>query len=359
MRGRLRDRVEADAARLLRERVERLRRSLDGALADLSAPPEFPLSPGDWGAAEGTAHLQTVRDAVEAIARGASQREILTALLDGAAAFYPRTALFIARGPTLSGWAGLGFLGEGGVRSEDLSRAAFPLSGSHLLAQAAQRHTMVRAGAEGPGAELEAALGKVRPGGACASPLLVRGRTVAVLYGDTGSSEGETSTEGLAFDLLTRVAGLAMERIAAARRPHPPGPAEETGGAAGPRPAAPHPSTPSPLDEAEMLAILGDLDQQGRRTASDDGLSDEERRRLADARRFAHLLVSEIMLYNEQAVIQGRKHRDLMQRLQKEIDRSRQAYRARVSGLVSRTPDFFEEELVRQLAQGDPRLLRN
>ena len=54
-----------------------------------------------------------------------------------------------------------------------------------------------------------------------------------------------------------------------------------------------------------------------RRDGGDSGLSDEERRRHADARRFARLLVSEILLYNEEAVMQGRRHRDLGRRLEK------------------------------------------
>ena len=360
MSGPLRTRVEAEAARIMRERVDRLRRALEGSLEDLAAPVELPLTPGEWGSVEGAARLEPLRDAAEAIARGASQREILRALLDGAAAFYPRAALFIARGATLTGWAGLGFLGEGGLRSEDLPRIGLPISGTHLLAQAAQRRMTVQAGTEGPGAEVVAALGEEHPADACAAPLLVRGRPVAILYGDTGSSGTATSTDPIAFDLLARIAGLAMDRIAAARRGRPAGVADESASAAA-RPSSEDPpaTTPPPIDQAEMLAILGDLEHQARRPAADDGLTDEDRRTFSDARRFAHLLVSEIMLYNEQAVILGRKHRDLMQRLHKEIDRSRQAYEARVAGIASRAPDFFQEELIRQLARGDPHLLEN
>src|SRR5438128_4845670 len=80
MNGRLRDRVEAEAQRLLRDRVARLRQALEGALGALAEPIKFPLTPGEWGAAEGAAQLQSVRDAADAIARAGSQREILTAL---------------------------------------------------------------------------------------------------------------------------------------------------------------------------------------------------------------------------------------------------------------------------------------
>jgi hypothetical protein len=105
-----------------------------------------------------------------------------------------------------------------------------------------------------------------------------------------------------------------------------------------------------------VQALLADLDAPPRRGGSDGGLSDEERRRHADARRFARLLVSEILLYNEEAVVQGRRHRDLGRRLEKEIDRSRQAYEARFPRAVYGA-DYFAEEIVRTIAQGDRSLI--
>ena len=123
MGGHLKDRVEAEANRHVRERVERLRQAFEEALSAASEPMRFPLTPGEWGAASGAAQLHVIRDAVDSIARHESQREILSALLDAAAAIYPRTALFIVKGSTLTGWAGLGFLGEGGFKSENVSRS--------------------------------------------------------------------------------------------------------------------------------------------------------------------------------------------------------------------------------------------
>lgn len=363
MSGRLRDRVEAEAQRLLRERVARLKQALEEALGTLAQPMRLPLAPGDWGAAEGPAQLQAVRDATEAMARGASQREILTAVLDAAAAFYPRAAIFIAKGQSLNGWAGLGFLGEGGFSSGDLPRVTLPASGSHLLARALGQRSTAHAGAEGPGREIVEALGGVAPGQASAAPFLVRGRPVAVLYADGGSDSGPAG-HGLPLDVLARIAGLAMERLAAAaegRRGTVSRGTSESGAdparAATGRTGPSRPASVTPPEEAEVQALLSDLDGVPRREAGDGGLSDEDRRRHADARRFAHLLVSELLLYNEEAVVLGRKNRDLQERLRKEIDRSRQAYLARAAGLARRGPDYFQEELVRQLAQGDPDVL--
>jgi hypothetical protein len=84
-----------------------------------------------------------------------------------------------------------------------------------------------------------------------------------------------------------------------------------------------------------------------------DVASEEERRLHNDARRFARLLVSEIKLYNEQKVVDGRSHNDLYPRLREYIDRSREMYDKRVKPEVAQRYDYFHHELVKTLAEGD------
>jgi hypothetical protein len=81
---------------------------------------------------------------------------------------------------------------------------------------------------------------------------------------------------------------------------------------------------------------------------------DEEEKLHNDARRFARLLVSEIKLYNEQKVAEGRRNNDLYDRLKEDIDRSRQMYEKRVTPTVAARFDYFYDELVNTLAEGDP-----
>jgi len=75
------------------------------------------------------------------------------------------------------------------------------------------------------------------------------------------------------------------------------------------------------------------------------------------ARRYARLLVSEIKLYHEAAVIAGRRERDLATRLATEIARARVLYEQRVAASVREGTDYFQAELVRTLANGDANLL--
>jgi hypothetical protein len=83
-------------------------------------------------------------------------------------------------------------------------------------------------------------------------------------------------------------------------------------------------------------------------------VSDDEKPLHNDARRFARLLVSEIKLYNEPKVREGRSQGDIYDRLKDDIDRSREMYNKRVAPPVAQSYDYFHHELVNTLAEGDP-----
>lgn len=86
-------------------------------------------------------------------------------------------------------------------------------------------------------------------------------------------------------------------------------------------------------------------------------VTEEERPMHNDARLFARLLVSEIKLYNQQKVNEGRETGDLYDRLREAIDRSREMYEKRVHAPVAQKFDYFHYELVNSLSEGKPELL--
>jgi hypothetical protein len=126
--------------------------------------------------------------------------------------------------------------------------------------------------------------------------------------------------------------------------------------------AAPPPPPPGPAQTVRIAAFGGEVqppqDVQGPGWAfatariSTSGVDEHE-----EARRLARLLVSEIKLYNEEQVEEGRRNRDLYERLKDDIDRSRQMYEERVDQRILNTTDYFYQELVRILAAGDSRAL--
>jgi hypothetical protein len=91
--------------------------------------------------------------------------------------------------------------------------------------------------------------------------------------------------------------------------------------------------------------------------ASRTAVSPSEEAQHEEARRLARLLVSEIKLYNEEQVEEGRRRKDVYERLKEDIDRSRQMYEERVEPRILKSTDYFYQELVRILAAGDAKAL--
>jgi hypothetical protein len=153
-------------------------------------------------------------------------------------------------------------------------------------------------------------------------PLTVGGATVALLFVEPRTPNA---------DLLARYAARCLEVMTAFK----------TARALSP-PAADNPDRGVRTAGSEVAA-RADSDQ---RTEED-----------TSARRYARLLVSEIRLYHETAVIDGRRDRDLAVRLGGEIARARVMYEQRVPPSVRGRADYFHDELVQTLADGDSSLL--
>jgi hypothetical protein len=129
-----------------------------------------------------------------------------------------------------------------------------------------------------------------------------------------------------------------------------------------PTPRAPAPVTPPPTIPAvpsglkppppaaptEVRPISGFIP----RSRLAPGAADTPQRQREDARRLARLLVSEIKLYNEKKVDEGRAANDLYSRLKDDIERSRQVFEERTPEVIRHEADLFHEELVRILADG-------
>lgn len=381
---------EAKANKELAERVSRLRKVLDAGLEALASPLSFEARP--VGATEAGAGLAPVLRFLEVTRSAGSQKEILGALLDVAACCYPRAVLFILRSGALVAWDTRDTRGAGESRVGNVAHMTIPAQGEHLPALALASGTLVSGGAGGPGFLLTELLGGIVPARSAAVPLVVRGRPVAVLYGDSGA-DGPSESEAL-FAMLGPIGSLGIEALGSARRGRGAGssrsvvdrvagshatdgeqaaasvpasrPAFEdsttddsgldpdeglpaaAGGIAGTSPPAP--------EEAEMQALLGDIEGM-RRESADGDLGPDDQRMRADARRFASLLISEILLYNEEAVILGRRNHDLSKRLAREIEKSRQAFATRVPAHIGSAGRYFDEELIRVLAEGDASVL--
>jgi hypothetical protein len=82
-------------------------------------------------------------------------------------------------------------------------------------------------------------------------------------------------------------------------------------------------------------------------------LSPEDAEVHRKAQRFARLLVDEIKLYNQAKVAEGRRNKDLYDRLKEDIDKSRGTFQKRYGSTVAASGDYFQHELLRSLAEDD------
>ena len=78
---------------------------------------------------------------------------------------------------------------------------------------------------------------------------------------------------------------------------------------------------------------------------------------LAAAQRFARLVATDIRLYNEEAVVLGRRNRDLAERLGEHLVRGRQTFLRRHGSLGPAGLHILHEAFVQVLAAGDGSLL--
>ncbi len=332
LRGELAHAVEAaDAARRAREQAEESF-ELERARAALESQQAVESSVMAAVSDERQAQLQAVERVLAAIRRldrAQSLTEVLTALADSAAAEAPRVAILVVQGERLRGWRLLGFGPAPPAVDLDRRRAG-------VLAQAIEQGEVAFAEPAGPGQPTPAGPGFTtlppdRVG--LAVPIHVGGQAVAVLYADDVSEvvQGRPAAWPEMLEILTRHAALRLENLTAVR----------TAQAVGARPGG---SSTGPAAGAASVAPAS-----GAAATGDD--------EAGSARRYARLLVSEIKLYNEAAVRLGREHKDLLARLGEEIDRARRLYEERVPAHVRAARAFFDEELVRTLADGDPALL--
>ena len=236
------DRAFSDLRRQLQERVRESHQDLDRRI-EAFAPPLPVLAHEDLAPAadrlRGEARagaLGELRDALAALDRARSQSAVLAALIAGAARFASRAALLLSRGGELRGWGGQGF-GDAEHRLPDVTLT--PSAGSPWGSVAPGEHGAGDdAGAAGDhpaagpvqlsAAECAVLCGRIEslvPAFGVLVPLVLRDRTVAVLYADqlpemperperADVAPGQASGLSLpALQSLVYVAALAIESL--------------------------------------------------------------------------------------------------------------------------------------------------
>jgi hypothetical protein len=281
--------------------------------------------------APGAAPTDLLSAAMASIQDAGSQADILRQLLEGGARFAGRIALFVVRTGSVSGWQGIGFEDNDIIKSINLDSSA----------GLAARALHARSPLGGTAADFDKGfISTVRPPAQpdCqVLPLVVKDKVAAMLYADGGlTPNGILDASGLAA--LTRFAALWLE-LSALRKAGVVA-AEEAPSATVSAPSAPAPAAPkASASQTDSASAAGDDDLHRK------------------AKRFAKLLVEEIKLYNQSKVSEGRQRRDLYDRLREDIEKSRATYDKRYAGSPAAGADYFNQELLRVLADNDISLM--
>ncbi len=336
-----------------------------------------------------------------------TQEEILGFLLDRAQTYFSRVALFAVRGDRFIGWSSRGF---SDAQTREISSCSFSRSELGSFQEAIENEDSSISPDFPDGGPLSF-IKENSPGPWQIFPLHAMQRPVAVLLIETAD---DSQSRQDSISIMVSLAVLRIENIAQkilfelmAEKPEvEPRAAHAKTFAAGapalvsepapkplpapalspelqdsilsflepePTPAAAgtivdelqppmEPTTESVADEKAAAPVEAwetatpPAPEDSLRTQTQEQLAEEEKLH-AEAKRFARLLVSEIKLYNEHHVLEGRENRDLYIRLKRDIDRSREMYEKRISAQVSRRIDYFHDEIIRILGDNDPATL--
>jgi hypothetical protein len=293
---------------------------------------------GVVGAPPGGAPTDVLNAAVSSLQDASGQTEILRALVEGAAKFSGRAALFVIRAGTATGWQARGFDDDDAIKKFSVDTA------DGLAARAVQDRMPAAAAAAEFDSKFVQAVGNPVDGNAVVLPLVVKEKVAALVYADAGTADGG-SMDPSALHLLVRSAGLWLE-VLALRKAGGGAAAAEPEREAAPEPPpkaverAPEPPAPPPPPVQEEPAIPAEDAEVHKK-----------------AKRFAKLLVDEIKLYNQAKVAEGRQNRDLYDRLREDIEKSRATYEKRYGQTPAASGNYFNQEVVRILAENDASLL--
>jgi hypothetical protein len=337
---------------------------VERVLAELPAPAVVPAETRAGSHSHGN-----LVQAVASIHAGSTQKEILRALLEAGSAYGSRIALFVVKAGAASGWQSRGLGDDEAVKDFPLDLTSGP------AAHAYQNRIVAPANIAEMDRRFVKQFGGPENEQIIVLPLVLKDKVAAVLYAD-GGSEGVLDGPSLEVLVLATSAWLEVASLRKqAQKDSGDGPSLERAPVAAPMPspvqtvssfadpfAAQAPrhtakAAPEPEPAAEVVEIAARAAgaASAPATAADPfaGMSSEDADTHRKAQRFARLLVDEIKLYNQAKVAEGRRNKDLYDRLKEDIEKSRSTFQKRYGSTAAASGDYFQKEVLRSLAEDD------
>ncbi len=353
----MRQRVEHAVAQAFEAQIPQLQSQIARqVLESLPAASDAPAS---------SEYASALVSSVSNIHAGSTQKEILRALLDAGSGYCSRIALFVVKAGAASGWQSRGFGDEETAKDFPLDLNAGP------VAHAYQNRAATAGNISAMDPRFVEHFGTPAQEQVLVLPLALKDKIAALVYAD-GGDNGKLDSHALELLVMTTSAWLevtSLRKQAAAKEDN--AAASRTESAATPvhtvssfsDPFAAHAPkhvpawpTPNPETAPEVEVVSGHASAAAAPAAATDplaGLSPEDADVHRKAQRFARLLVDEIKLYNQAKVSEGRRNKDLYDRLKEDIDKSRGTFQKRYGNTAAASGDYFHHELLRSLAEDD------
>ncbi len=384
--------VERVVGQVLDSHTAQLRTEIVRRVMEEIAAAPAPAEPTRSDAASAPADLAR---AVAEIQLGASQREILRALLDTSSRYAARVALFVVKGSHATGWQGRGFATNDAVKDFALDENAPAVV--RVIDRAISRAVGDNVVAGVPVADLDPRflqlVGAPASGEGRILPLILKEKVAALVYADSGTdAAGALDAGALELLVLSTSAWLEVNslRKQAQKEPSathadshnvpmgeaPPSQtpmqqvpmhtvpafndpfASHTPGHAMAAAASAHEASASVASSVGEVALaeplpIGHAETEATPEPPASSVSAEDQEVHRKAQRFARLLADEIKLYNQAKVAEGRKNQDLYDRLKDAIEKSRATYQKRYGNTVAASGNYFQHEIIRSLAEDD------
>lgn len=358
--------VERAVAQALESQLPNLRAEVvSRVMADLPA-----LGSASGEAASGGVTSGNLVQSIASIHAGSTQKEILRGLLDAGSAYATRVALFVVRSGAATGWQARGLGDDEAIKDFPLDMSGGP------AAHAYQNRSVTPANIAEMDRRFVKQFGGPENEQILILPLILKDKIAALLYAD-GGADGLLDSASLEVLVIATGAWLevaSLRKQAAQRdmdappammeRPPAPAPVQTVSSFSDPfaahTPKHTAKSVPEPEPVAEVVEVASTASASAAAAPAADpfaGLSPEDADTHRKAQRFARLLVDEIKLYNQAKVNEGRRNKDLYDRLKEDIDKSRTTFQKRYGNTAAASGDYFSKEVIRSLAEEDASVL--
>jgi hypothetical protein len=309
-----------------------------------------------------TSYVSALDECVQLLVESQSPSDIFKTLLKASQCAAPRGAIFLVRQGIIKGWGSIGY-DENVAKAQRAYRTASDQGWLGELVTDPDGALRIRSSGGNPD------FGQAAPSDSATIAVRIKGRTIAVLM--TERSTGEALWFPTTLSMFVAVAQLRLELDLALRKlksgtrsadraavsadsVEPTDPVAEDSRATG------EPEVVEPVPTVETVQIASpDLDPQPSTSTEIDAVPEtaEEDAEVAAARRFAKLVATDIRLYNEDAVMLGRREKDLADRLGDQLGRGKATFLKRHGAMGSAAHEILYEAFVEVLAGGDEELL--